>query len=243
MALFALALAALGVLGLWGCNEGGTPVAIDEPPAKATVPDLVEETDGGKYRFYDPWNPYTTASIDRLLERSDVDELLVAFEDRGLQLSAQNCVVIEGDDRAGSTRATLIALAPPDDTGSEFAVLACLEHNGAFMTAPALFTNAPTKPDAPEVAPGLWLDTGPVLTTEEAARWEHQEWNLFWRCMVMHAPGPMATCTVYCAIMGPAYMQCTFTCVAAQALGAMVRCVASVMVQDTRHADDRPRVE
>jgi hypothetical protein len=243
MALIALALSALGPLGLWGCNEGGTPVAGDEPQPQANVPDRVERTNGGEYRFYDPWNPYTTASVDRLLERGDVDELVVAFENRGLQLSAENCVVVEGDDTGGWTRATFIGLVPPGGTGSETAVVACFEHNGAFTTAPALFTSAPTKADSPEVAPGLWLDVAPDLSTEEATKWERQEWNLFWRCMVTHAPGPMATCTVSCLIMGPAYLQCTFTCITAQALGAVIRCVASVMVQDTRHGDDRPRVE
>jgi hypothetical protein len=244
-----LALPAAVVIAAAGCDRNHTTTP--EPPGAVTgekTPDRTAVTSRMTARLYQPGNPFTDATVARLAARRDVQALLGQFAALGLAMSPDESMVVEGVAENGDVTATFIAMtAMPGAVGS--GVLGCFERRGELVLAPATFAPSPDPPATTLfLTDNLWLNIapfqGPEGSTAETQRWTPEQWNRFWQCMQVRAPGAMTACTFSCPYIDPfLFSQCTMFCLAAEAFLDVVHCVAGVTFPGDGGRGRRPRVE
>lgn len=234
MAAVAAAISAGGC----GSDDGVQPG--ERPRVESRVADRSEVTSRGRADVYGPDNPYTAETVARLLRRPDVDRVAAQFEALGLAWSPGDCSVIEGTSDGRAVVATFLAFSA---AGGESGVLACFESDGRMTLAPAIFT--PDTADRAEATEGLRVDTTPFPpgSSEDAERWSPEQWNQFWECMLVRAPGPVTACFSACLFIGPGYFHCALACTVTQSAAAVVHCVIQVSFAGDETRSKEPRTD
>lgn len=235
---------AVALTAVAACEHRDVSTAPPPPAAFEKTPDVTEVTSRGESRLYAAGNAFTDVTVKRLLQSGDVARAVERFEAMGMRVAPEDCMVIENVADGKTATATFVAFAPLAADAVESGVLLCVERGEERVLAPATFAPQPARFGSyTRVADGLWIDadpfTGPDTSPEDAQRWSSQQWNQFWGCMLNAAPIPMAACTVSCAFTGPAYGQCVITCVAAQAVTAIIRCAIGVLTSGPSGGNER----
>lgn len=239
---------AIVIAAIAGCADGDVSTGPESPPATQAidkVPDLTEVTSRGESNLYSAGNPYTDVTVKRLLESNDVSRAVARFQDMGMRVAPEDCVVIEGINKEGTVTAAFITLAPRAPDAVESGVLLCVEGGGERVLVPATFATEPVRTgDYTWIADGVWMNgtpfLGPDASPEDTERWSSNEWGRLFDCLLSSAPGPVLSCSVSCLIAGPGYTECLVVCASTQALTAVVRCVTAILISGDKDGGNTP---
>jgi hypothetical protein len=215
-----------------GCENRDVVVGIAPNETIEKIPDRSETTSRGQSNLYGLGNPFVTSTVSRLVALRPVANAIERLDLLGLKLDPGGSFILEWIDNDGAAVATFIS-ATAGPSGSESAIIACIERGGQLAVAPAIFSSSPSKRSGEyrKIADELWMNPVPFgrksRSSEGAARFDDEFWNDFWNCVVIHIPTEAAACTVSCAFVFSMYPQCLVTCISTQAVTTAVRCFLS----------------
>lgn len=240
-------VAALLAATLTGCQNREVVTGEDIPPPVVKEPDVSEHTSRLQADLYGSGNPYTVATVERLLARDDVSDAVVQLQAYGMKLSEEESYVLEGTVPGEGAAVTFIPFSPSGENWNESAILACVEHNGELSLAPALFDTTPPRGagDYTKIAEGLWMAPigveGALRSSEDAQRFSAEFWSEWIDCVSDNIPQVVTGCYAVCVFMTIGYVHCVFTCISSQSLYTTVWCFVRTLLAQSLDDPERAR--